>query len=85
MKDDFDEEAFEKSIESIVDEETADAQLYVNKNIMNVRPETEGSIQDEPGQTDSDDSDYEYDDDLTAEKQSSKKTVIIVVCVAAAV
>ena len=34
MKDDFDEEAFDKSIESIVDEETADAQLFVNKNLQ---------------------------------------------------
>ena len=78
MRDDFDlEEELAKSIASIVDEETADAHAYVNKNTSETDdiPDEEEKIYDEPDDDSDDDSD----------KPDKKKIIIIVASVVAAV
>ena len=78
MRDDFDlEEELAKSIASIVDEETADAHAYVNKNTSETDdiPDEEEKIYDDPDDDSDDDSD----------KPDKKKIIIIVASVVAAV
>ena len=79
MNDDFDEEAFDKSIENIVDEETADAQLYVNKNIKPDMLTDQNSVGGINEVLDQD------EDDGSESKGVNKKAVIIVICVIATI
>lgn len=86
MKDDFDEEAFDKSIESIVDEETADAQLFVNKNLQSdLQDEQKADEQETSEESQNDDKENAGEDDVISEKKVNKKAIIIVACAVAVV
>ncbi len=82
MKEDFDlEEELAKSIASIVDEETADAEVYVKKNSVRDITDEVPEVQDAEDELIED----EYEDEPQGDKIGAKKIIIIVAIVIVAI